>query len=334
MKKKKTKLLLIALEAILVIALGIGLFFGKKFMDQQDLSLSTQEQRDQRFLPYITYQGKNYPLKRNMSTVLLIGTDNFVDDEKRLLPDDYYHNNTLADFLVILVFDHSAKTVTPFQIGRDTMCAVKRIDSDGKPLPDGFMQITLSHAYGSGKEDSCINTRDCVENLLFHIPIDNYLAFTMDTVPLINDLVGGVTVTLENDIPSLGSKYVKGATVTLKGKDALKFVRYRDTQYMNSNLRRMSNQRLYIDGFTVAARAAAEKDSDLVVKAFKLVQRFLCTDLTLEHIQRMVDNLIDYELLPFVTPGGAYDLREGEKFPGFYTDDASLWASVKPVFCI
>jgi len=332
--KKKNNRLLILFEIVLVIALGFGFFFAKKIMDQRDLSLSTQEQRDRRFLPYITYEGKNYPLKRNMSTVLLIGTDNFADDEERLLPDDYYHNSTLADFIVILVFDHSAKTVTPLQIGRDTMCAVKRIDNDGKPLPDGFMQITLSHAYGSGKEDSCINTRDSVENLLFNVPIDNFLAFTMDTVPLVNDLVGGVTVTLENDIPALGAEYVKGASITLKGKQALRFVRYRDTQFMNSNLRRMSNHRLYMDGFTVAARAAAEKDSDLVVKGFKLVQRFLCTDLTLDHIQRMIDDLVAYEFLPFVTPSGAYDLREGEKFPGFYTDDASIWAVVKPVFCI
>lgn len=331
--KKKNNRLLILLEIFLVIALGFGFFFAKRYMDQRDLALSTQEQRDRRFLPYITYQGQNYPLKRNMSTVLLIGTDNFADDEKKLLPDDYFHNNTLADFLVLLVFDHSAKTVTPLQIGRDTMCTVKRIDNDGKPLPDGIMQIALSHAYGSGKEDSCLNTLDSVETLLFHVPIDNYLAFTMDTVPLVNDLVGGVTVTLENDMPALGSEYVKGASITLKGKQALRFVRYRDTQFMNSNLRRMSNHRLYMDGFTVAARAAAEKDSELVVKGFKLVQRFLCTDLTLDHIQRMIDDLVAYEFLPFVTPGGAYDLREGEKFPGFYTDDASVWAVVKPTFC-
>jgi len=333
MNKTKNRRLIV-IEIVLVIGLVLAMVFAKIAMDRRDLSLSTQEERDRRFLPYITYQGKNYPLKRNMSTVLLIGTDNFADDEKRLLPDDYYHNSTLADFIVILVFDHSAKTVTPVQIGRDTMCTVKRIGSKGEALSDGFMQITLSHAYGSGKEDSCINTRDSVENLLFNVPIHNFLAFTMDTVPLVNDLVGGVTVTLENDMPTLGAEFVKGASVTLKGKDALRFVRYRDKQYMNSNLRRMSNHRLYMDGFTVAARAAAEKDSDLVVKGFKLVQRFLCTDLTLDHIQKMVDNLVEYEFLPFVTPAGAYDLREGEQFPGFYTNDEAIWACVKPVFCI
>lgn len=332
MKKKKKRLFLV-LDLVLVLVLAAGVLLAMRASRLKDLSLSTQEDRDRRFLPSLSYQGKNYPLKRNMSTVLLIGTDNYADDEKQIRDEAAYHNFNLADFLVILVFDHTAKTVTPFQIGRDTMCEVTRIDTDGSPLPSKYMQITLSHSYGTGKEDSCVNTRNCVENLLFHVPIDNYFAFTMDTVPLINDLVGGVTVTLESDIPPLGEDFVKGATVTLRGADALSFVRYRDTRYMNSNQIRMANHRLYMDGFTVSARAAAEKNPDLAVDAFKLTERFLCTDLTVDHIQRMVDQLLSYEVLPFVTPAGVYEFREGESFPGFYADEASLWSCVQSVFC-
>ena len=331
--KKKNKRLFLILDLLLLLALAVGLLLAVRASRLKDLSLSTQEDRDRRFLPYITYQGQQYPLKRNMSSVLLIGTDNYADDEKQIHDEEYYHNFNMADFLVILVFDHTAKTVTPFQISRDTMCEVSRMDTDGSPLPSQYMQITLSHSYGTGKEDSCINTRSCVENLLFHVPIDNYLAFTMDTVPIANDLVGGVTVTLESDVPPLGEDYVKGATVKLRGRDALTFVRYRNTKYMNSNQGRMANHRLYIDAFTVSARAAVEKNPDLVVDAFKLVDRFLCTDLTVDHIQRMADQLLSYEFLPFVTPGGVYDFPEGESFPGFYADEESLWSCVKSTFC-
>ena len=332
--KRKNKKFFLVLDLVLILVLAVGLLLAVRAARRKDLSLSTEEDRNRRYLPYLSYQGKNYPLKRNMSAVLLIGTDNYADDEKQIQDEEYYHNFNLADFLVILVFDHTAKTVTPFQIGRDTMCEVTRIDTDGSPLPSQYMQITLSHSYGTGKEDSCINTRNCVENLLFHVPIDNYLAFTMDTVPLINDLVGGVTVTLESDVPSLGKEFIKGATVTLRGKDALSFVRYRNTKYMNSNQGRMANHRLYMDAFTVSARAAAEKNPDLALDAFKLVERFLCTDLTVDHIQRMIDQLISYEYLPFVTPGGVYEFREGERFPGFYADEASLWSCVKSTFCV
>ena len=333
MNMMKKKLLLPAV-IVLAIALIIMLVLGMLKARRDDLLKSSEADRNRRFRPSITYMGQDYPLKRNMSCVLLIGTDNYVDDEKQIYDDNYYHNYNLADFLVILVFDHSAKTVTPFQIGRDTMCEVTRMNIAGQPLPSRYMQITLSHSYGTGKEDSCINTRNCVENLLFHIPIDNFFAFTMDAVPLINDLVGGVTVTLEHDVPTLGPDFVKGATVTLKGKDALSFVRYRNTDLMDSNLERMSNQRLYLNAFTNVAREAAGKDPDLAVRAFKLINPFLCTDLTVNDVQKMVDNLVAYEILPFVTPAGKYDFKEGEQFPGFYTDDAALWACVKPVFCV
>lgn len=333
MKKKKSNVFLLILVILLVAALGCAVFLTQQRARREDLIKLSQEDLNRRYRPSITYNGVSYPLKRNMYSVLLIGTDNYVDDNKQINDDEYHHNDNLADFLVILVFDHDRKTVTPFQIGRDTMCEITRMNILGQPLESRVMQITFSHTYGTGKEDSCINTRNCVENLLFQVPIDNFLAFTMDTVPLINDLVGGVTVTLQSDIPTLGPKFVKGETVTLKGKKALSFVRYRDKTLMDGNLTRMANQRLYLDGFTVAARRAAGEDADLAVKAFKLANPFLCTDLTVDHIQRIADDLLAYELLPFVTPDGVYELRSGEDFPGFYVDEASLWSCVKSTFC-
>ncbi len=330
---KKSNRLLLALALLLICAIGAGLYLVREKARREDERITTPEDLAQRYRPNILYKNQSYPLKRSISSVLLIGTDNNVDDADQIHDDNYFHNFNYADFLVILVFDHDAKTVTPFQICRDTMCNVTRVNIENQPIASRIMQITLAYSYGSGKEDSCINTRNCVKDLLFGAPIDNYLAFTMDAVPLINDLVGGVTVTLESDVPSLGPDYVKGTTVTLKGKDVLKFVRYRDTSRIDSNLTRMENHRLYINGFTASAREAAGKDPDLAVRAFKLANPFLHTDLTVDHVQRIVDDLIHYELQPFVTADGVYEHREGEQFPGFYVDEASLWSCVKSTFC-
>ena len=331
--KKKTNLLLLPLVILLACMLGFGFYYVQQKAKQEDLSKVSQEDLARRYRPSIVYHLQSYPLKRHMSSVLLIGTDNFADDDKQNLDDEYHHNSNFADLLIVLVFDHSKKTVTPFQIGRDTMCDVPRVNTAGEQLVSRYAQITYAYTYGTGKEDSCVNTRNCVKRLLFQVPIDNYISFTMDTVPIINDLVGGVTVTLENDIPALGKAYVKGARIKLMGKDALRFVRYRDTSLMDSNLSRMSNQRLYMNSFTSAAREAAGKDPDLATKAFKLVTPFIHTDLTVDHVQRIVNDLLAYELLPFVTPDGEYDLKEGERFPGFYVDEDSLWACVKATFC-
>ena len=117
MKKKKSNTLLLILVVLLVSALGCGIFLMQQRARREDMRKLSQEDLAKRYRPSITYGGASYPLKRNMSSLLLIGTDNYIDDDKQVYDDEYYHNFNLADFLVILVFDHDRKTVTPFQVG-------------------------------------------------------------------------------------------------------------------------------------------------------------------------------------------------------------------------
>ena len=326
-KKRKRLLLLSAL--VCALALGAVLLMLALRLDTASKGAETSK----RYRPFITHDGTQYPLKRRMDTLLLMGTDNFADDGKREDLNDLYRNRSLSDLLVVLVLDHEARTVTPFQICRDTMCQVERVNTGGKRIEPVFTQITMAYSYGTGKEDSCRNTVKTVENLLYEAPINHYLSFTMDAVPLVNDLVGGVNVTLAHDIPALGEAYVEGATILLKGQAALRFVRYRDSSVMDSNLSRMVNHRLYMEGFNEAARAAAQKDPELAVRIFKAASPFLCTDLSVDNIQTLVDNLVSYELMPVVYFNGTYEQREGELFPGFYADEASLWSCVQSTFC-
>ena len=321
---KKKKLLLLTVELLGVIAIVFGVLFFQKRAEEQDAGLISPDEAARRYRPSISYQGKDYPLKRNTSSLLLIGTDNSVDDADQY--EGLPYNFNLADFLVVLVFDHSAKTVTPLQICRDTMCDVKTTSGDIRR-----MQITLAHTYGSGKEDSCENTRLAVENLLYEAPVDSFFAFTMDAVPFANDLVGGVTLTLEDDIPSLGPGFVTGSTVTLHGEDALRFVRYRDTSKVDGNLKRMARHRQYVTAFTEKARDYAAKDPDFTMRAFRAVEKFLCTDLTVDNVSKMLDNLNEYEILPAITPDGVYQL--GTEYAEYIVDQESLWNCVRTVFC-
>ena len=322
---KKKKFLLLAIEIIGVAAILFGVFVFQKRAEEEDAGLVSAEDAARRYRPSISYQDKSYPLKRNISSLLLIGTDNEIDDDKQ--HEGLSYNYNLADFLVVLVFDHSAKTIMPLQICRDTICDVKTTSGRVRP-----MQITLAHSYGSGREDSCENTRLAVENLLFNAPIDSYLAFSMDAVPFANDLVGGVTVTLEDDIPALGENYVRGASVTLQGREALRFVRYRDTSVLDGNLRRMAHHRLYVNSFIEQARELAAKDPDFTMRAFRTVEKFLCTDLTVENVSNMLENLNEYQILPTMTPDGVYQM--GEEFAEFIVDETSLWDCVRTVFCV
>ena len=318
------------MEAMLVIAFVFGVYQFQKISEARERNALSEDELNRRFSKTITYQGQEYPLKRGVSTVLLIGTDNYIDDSKQNEYEAFYNRNQ-ADFLVILAFDHSNRTVTPVQICRDTICDVPWLTVNGLVGGTERTQITLAHTYGSGKEDSCVNTRNAMENLLYGLPIDRYLAFSMETVPLVNDLVGGVKVTLEEDIPALGKDYVKGNEILLKGKAALRFVRYRDTSLLDDNLRRMAHHRKYLESFTDTARNAVSEDSELIEKGIKTVQKYLCTDLSVENLSDMIHQLCDYEILPVISPTGKY--VSGDPFPEFHMDDESLWKCVSDTFC-
>ncbi len=321
-KRKTSKAILLFIEILAIIAAAAGLYMYQRQTKEEDSQLVSEADLEKRFRPSITHDGQEYPLKRNISSLVLIGTDNYIDDSKQVAEDVPYNYN-MADFIGVLVFDRKEKTVTPIQICRDSMCEVEtRIGLRRK-------QITMAHSYGQGREESADRVREALERLMYNVPLDNFMSFTMETVPLLNDLVGGVTITMTEDLPDLG--YSEGETVTLRGQNALRFVRYRDTSLLDDNIRRMSHHRQYLAAFTEAGRDAAAKDQDLAVKAFKLVNKYLCTDLDTDAVTRIVDDLCHYELLPVLTPEGTY--IEGEQFPEYILDEEMLWECVRTVFC-
>lgn len=328
MLKKINKKTILIIDAVVLILLIAAVLFSQ--LEKNDAP-DSQDDIDSFYARFIEYDGQVYPVRRGLQSVLLIGKD-AMEGRRPESDVEAFYNDDLADFLLLMVFDHEKKTVTPFQINRDTMCDVPWISVNG--LVGGYypMQITMAHIFGSGKLDSSKNVVSAVTGLLHGAPVDHFFTFSMDTVPILNDLVGGVTVTLEDDVPTLGEQYVKGAKITLKGEEALRFVRTRALDRVDANVARMGRQRLYMNAFLNQARTKIEKDPEFIVKAYDKIERFLITDLTVENISEFVDDFYDYEVLPIVTPTGTYTLSE-QSTAQFHPDEASLWDCVRSTFC-
>ncbi len=328
LKKINKKTLLIIDLLVLVLLAAVVLYTQREKAEVPD----TRDDVESFYARFIEHDGQVFPVKRGLQSVLLIGKD-AMEGRREQSDFDVFYNDDLADFLLLMVFDHDRKTVTPFQINRDTMCDVPWLSVNG--LVGGYypMQIAMAHGFGSGKQDSSKNVVNAVTGLLYGAPVDHYFTFTMDTVPILNDLVGGVTVTLEEDLPDLGEKYVRGATITLKGEEALRFVRTRDHVHLDANVQRMGRQRLYMNAFLNQARVKIENNPEFLVDAFDKVERFLITDLTVENVSEYVDDFYHYEVLPVTTPTGSYTLSEELGTAEFHPDASSLWACVQSTFC-
>ena len=252
---KKRNIILLVLVLLLGVGLGIFVWQTQRAADNEVVEGAGTSLHADHTSEYIEYNGQQYRLKRRFSSILLIGTDSSEVRPKAVVESGNY-NYQFADFLAVLVFDHDAKTVTPFQINRDTVCKVPWLTSKGKEEGYGIMQITYAHTFGQGKEDSCENTVQAVRWLLYNAPIDRYMAFTMDAVPVMNDLVGGVTVTLEDDdFAELSPRLRKGETITLTDEEAELLVHTRMTVGDGTNEARMRRQAVYLKGATKNLRA-------------------------------------------------------------------------------
>lgn len=266
----------------------------------------------------ISYRGQWYVPNSKLKTMLVIGVDKFSEETS----EDSYRNSQQSDFLLLLILNDEDKSYTALHLNRDTMAQIPVLGVRGEDAGTVEGQLALAHTYGSGGADSCRNTVTAVSDFLYGAEIDHYISFTMDAVGEINDLVGGVTVTLTEDFSSVDAAMTEGATLTLSGEQALTYVRYRRGLEDTSNLSRMERQRTYLTLLREQISAASERSSTFFVDAMNTVSEYIVSDCTASQLSRLFDNLSDYRNDGFVTLKG--EAVKGEEFMEFYVDEDAM----------
>ena len=161
---------------------------------------------------HMTIGGEGYRLDPDISTLLLIGTD-----DMELEQHEGCRSQAMADYLALAILNSREKTCIILQIDRNTMAEVPVLGSNGKSIGTTTHQICYAYAYGDGLKQSCENTVNTVSRLLCGVPIDNYFSLAMGAIPVLNDAVGGVTVTVEDDFTGVDDTLIQGNTVHLTG---------------------------------------------------------------------------------------------------------------------
>ena len=174
---------------------------------------------------YTEYNGKKYQYNNRVTTLLYAGLDSF-DELKKTAT---YGDKARADSIMLIVLDEVSKKMSVVAINRDTMTEVHRFSRNGDDL--GVYVTHLGYAYtnGDGGEASCENLKTAVSTLFNNLPIDGYMVSNQTSIVMINDLVGGVTVTVPND--DLAAKYPElttGNVVTLDESNVRAYVQQRD----------------------------------------------------------------------------------------------------------
>ena len=269
--------------------------------------------------------GGRYLKNDAIETVLLMGLDRFGDQ-----PADSVDAQQ-ADMLLLLILDRNSGTCTPLHINRDTMCTIYQLDAMGEPFMPLNGQICLAHAYGSGGRDSCRNQVRAVSELLYDTPIDHYASVTMDAVGIINNLVGGVTVTVLDDLSALDSALVQGETVTLQGDQALTYVRARMGLADPTNLNRMKRQQQYLTALQQKFTQELAENDDLSRQIVTAVSDDMVSDFTVNSMSNFVDMATTYTFTPIREIAGEAVYSE-DRSPEFYADEDALYQTVVDLF--
>jgi len=233
---------------------------------------------DGRFSPTRTLEanGSTYAYYENRYMhILLIGVD-----EEGVGADGAYRSGGQADFLLLLSIDRNRKTITPVHIDRDTMAQVPVYGPFGDAAGTRTMQLCLAHAFGSSEQQRCENTAQAVSNLLGGVRIDHYLSLSMDGIARLNDALGGVLVTLNDDFSHLDPAMLPGVTLTLQGKQAEYYVRGRYGVGDNTNAGRMARQRTFIEAAIRLFSQQAEQNAAFAAELLETLSPFMHTTLT------------------------------------------------------
>lgn len=270
--------------------------------------------------------GVRYAPKKGLETILLIGVDKYGDQTQ----ETSYNNSQQSDFLMLLVLDKENNTRAALHLNRDTMTEIPVLGVRGEAAGSIIGQLALAHTYGSGGADSCRNTVDAVSGLLYGISIDHYVAFTMDAVGQVNDMVGGVTLTMLDDFSSVSSEMQQGAVVTLTGDMALAYVRTRYGLEDSSNLHRMERQRQYLTELSDVLTAKIDADDGFLLEVLDAVSAYMVSDCTASQLSQAYDRWEGYEDGGILTMEGTAE--QGAEFMEFYPDEAALRQLVAELF--
>ena len=323
MSKRTTRSRLVVAALILILVLvmiysGLRILESTVFFDETEEASTAQTKT-------ITRDGMEYFPRQDITVILVMG----IDEEGPVKDSGSYRNNGEADMVAAVILDQKDETYSVLTLNRDMMLDMPVLGIGGREAGSFYGQLALSHTYGSGLADSAENTRNTVSDLLYGIKIDHYVAMNMDAIGILNDAVGGVTVTVTDDFSQVDESLSLGE-VTLNRAQALTFVRTRQDVGNQLNLSRMERHKEYLKGLSEALNEKMDSSETFAAEIYEQVANYMVTDCSVNVVTGLLQRCVDYGLKEIVFVEGENKL--GEEYYEFYADEEKLDALILQLF--
>lgn len=334
-KKKRTKKILIGILIFLILlvvslvsAFFILRYIGKKNLTTQSLDMDIPEFVDdyKDGGKILKYKGHTYQFNENLSSILFMGIDNTELKENAIAG-----TAGQADALYLLLYDIKSGKIRTLAINRDTMVDINIYNEIGDYAGTINQQLCLAYAYGDGKNKSAENQVRSVERLLYNIPVNAYFAIDLSAIKILNDDIGGVSLTPNYTF----ANFTKGQTVTLKGDMAETFVRSRNKELLDDNLRRIECQKQYITGFANQIVPAIRNDFMVPINLYNDASNYTVSNIGVPEMVFLSSTLAaNYSGLDIVGTKGEYQLNEGDISAEYFLDQEAFFETLLDLFYI
>ena len=317
-----------ALLCIVVLSAG-GFFLLHSQKEQSRLHVTAGNSVDMKGgYRTITWKDKEYQYNSLITTVLYAG----LDSTDPLKASETYSNKARADSISVVILDKKKKKMSILALNRDTMTEIRRYTRTGEDMGTYVSHLGYAYSYGDGGEVSCEDLKEAVEKLL-GISIDEYAVTNQSSITSINDLVGGVTVTVPNDdLAAMYPELKKGAVVTLDDSNVKDFLQHRDTAADFSNEGRIERQQAYVTAYVDLLKNRLASEPDQLWQEIGQMNDYLQTSITKNKylsLARLLEK-VSFTDADYYRPTGKDSA--GELHDEFYVDEDALRQLVIDLF--
>ena len=311
MKRKHIKEIVFA--AVILFLIVAMLFSGLQVLESTVLfrGSETELQSERKT---IVRDGVEYFPRQDLTVIMVLGIDQYGPVES----SGYYRNEGSADSVMLFLFDETNKDCSVLYLNRDTMLDMNVLGLKGDLAGTVYGQLALAHTYGPGMEDSCENVKKTLMNFIHGLTIDYYVAMNMDAIPILNDAVGGVTVTVTDDFSKVNPTITMGE-LKLQGDQVIDYVRTRKNVGDQKNVTRMARQKEYVDGFLKALMVKKDESLEFATSLYEQISPYVVTDCSVNTLSGMMSRYGDFTLSEVINPEGENII--GDEHYEFYVDE-------------
>ncbi len=265
-RKKRKRIALGALAAVLVLALGgVGMAFAYINQIESNFSEDITPEVQEALEKPADYDGGTFYM-------LLMGTDKSKEREK----GEYAGDTFRSDSMILTRVDPENKKVTMVSLHRDTETEI-----------EGYGMQKLNASYAFGGPAGAIKA----VSQMAGVPISHYAEINFDGFKDVVDALGGIEVDVPMEIDDKrAGGHVDAGKQTLSGDQALILCRARHAydEYGDGDRYRAANQRL---GLGAIAKKILSSDVATMASTIEALSQYVTTDFKIADILALANSL-------------------------------------------